>query len=75
MFFSESFGTDNRAIFDMGKSLRAAAAPENSSVESLGQKASVEYTASDEVALVRRLDWHLLPGLSVLYFLCFLAQT
>lgn len=35
----------------------------------------VEFTPEEEKAVLRRIDWHILPGLSVLYLLCFLDRT
>jgi len=47
-----------------------------SSLESTLQAGTpVEYTPEEEKALLRRIDWHILPGLSVLYLLCFLDRT
>jgi len=48
---------------------------DNASLELRGPKSPVEYSAEEEVALVRRLDWHILPPLSVLYLFCFLDRT
>jgi hypothetical protein len=36
---------------------------------------SVTWTPAEEKAVVRRMDWHILPGLSLLYLLCFLDRT
>jgi hypothetical protein len=46
-----------------------------SSMESTLAGTPVEYTAEEEKAVLRRIDWHILPGLSVLYLLCFLDRT
>jgi hypothetical protein len=35
----------------------------------------VEFTSEEEKAVLRRIDWNILPGLSVLYLLCFLDRT
>jgi hypothetical protein len=36
---------------------------------------SITWTPTEEKALLRRIDWHILPGLSILYLLCFLDRT
>jgi len=35
----------------------------------------ITWTPAEEKALLRRMDWHILPGLSLLYLLCFLDRT
>jgi hypothetical protein len=45
------------------------------SLESTVTRTPVEFTPEEEKTLLRRIDWHVLPGLSVLYFLCFLDRT
>jgi hypothetical protein len=46
-----------------------------SSLESTVTGTPVEFTPEEEKTLLRRIDWHILPGLSVLYLLCFLDRT
>lgn len=46
-----------------------------SSLESTLGGTPVEFTPEEEKTLLRRIDWHILPGLSVLYLLCFLDRT
>lgn len=36
---------------------------------------SVGWTPEEEQALVRKFDWRILPGLSILYLLCFLDRA
>lgn len=36
---------------------------------------NVEWSQEEEKAVVRKFDWRILPGLSVLYFLCFLDRA
>jgi hypothetical protein len=36
---------------------------------------SVGWSQEEEKALVRKFDWHILPGLSGLYLLCFLDRA
>ena len=48
---------------------------DSASVESRTLKTPIQYTPEEEKALVRRLDWYILPGLSVLYLLCFLDRA
>ena len=36
---------------------------------------NVEWSHEEEKAVVRKFDWRILPGLSVLYFLCFLDRA
>jgi hypothetical protein len=36
---------------------------------------SITWTPAEEKALLRRIDLRILPGLSVLYLLCFLDRT
>ena len=51
-------------------------APDAASLEStLASGTPVEYTVQEEKQVLRRIDWYLLPGLSVLYLLCFLDRT
>jgi hypothetical protein len=45
------------------------------SLESTVTRTPVEFTPEEEKTVLRRIDWHVLPGLSVLYFLCFLDRT
>jgi hypothetical protein len=59
----------------MEKNNVSNALPELPRLESPEEKAPVEFTPLEEAALVRRLDWHVLPGLALLYFLCFLDRT
>ena len=35
----------------------------------------VGWSHEEEQAIVRKFDWRILPGLSVLYFLCFLDRA
>lgn len=46
-----------------------------SSLESTVTGTPVEFTPEEEKTLLRRIDWHILPGLSLLYLLCFLDRT
>ena len=49
---------------------------DNASLESTTAAGTpVEYTAQEEKSLLRRIDWHVIPGLSLLYLLCFLDRT
>lgn len=34
-----------------------------------------EYTAEEEAALTKKLDWYLIPGLTVLYLFSFVDRT
>lgn len=36
---------------------------------------SVGWSHEEEKAVVRKFDWRILPGLSLLYFLCFLDRA
>ena len=35
----------------------------------------ITWTPAEEKALLRKMDLHILPGLSLLYLLCFLDRT
>jgi hypothetical protein len=61
---------------EKGKDNFEATAADASSLEStLASGTPVEYTAQEEKQVLRRIDWQLLPGLAVLYLLCFLDRT
>ena len=40
-----------------------------------GNPAKISWTPNEEKALLRRIDLRILPGLSLLYLLCFLDRT
>lgn len=54
-------------------SLEALSLPDSSS--STNQHFLVNYSAEEEAALVRKIDWKLLPGLTFLYLLSFLDRS
>jgi hypothetical protein len=47
----------------------------SASLSSTAGYGNVGWSQEEERALVRKFDWRILPGLSVLYFLCFLDRT
>ena len=47
----------------------------NTSFSSAAGSEGVEWTETEENALVRKFDKRILPGLSALYLLCFLDRT
>ena len=47
----------------------------STSFSSTAGSGSVEWSQEEEKALVRKFDWRMLPGLSILYLLCFLDRT
>ena len=57
------------------ENLIATKAEVSASFSSTAGYGNVGWSQEEERTLVRKFDWRILPGLSVLYFLCFLDRT
>ena len=68
------------SAMSVNESRRSSAGEEAAAVD--GEKSSIagshdgiSWTAEEEARVVRKIDWHLLPGLTLLYLLSFLDRA
>jgi len=57
------------------QNLLPSKAEASTSFSSTAGYGNVGWSQEEEKAIVRKFDWRILPGLSVLYFLCFLDRA
>lgn len=60
---------------NLDQNLLPSKAEVSASYSSTAGYGNVGWSPEEEKALVRKFDWRILPGLSILYFLCFLDRT
>jgi hypothetical protein len=60
---------------NLDQKLITGKAEASASFSSTAGSGNVGWSREEEEALVRKFDWRILPGLSILYLLCFLDRA
>lgn len=63
-----------RASVEKYDPVTAQAYPPNESDEKLGDSSTLEWDDEEEKRIRNKLDWHIVPVVTVLYLLCFIDR-